>query len=393
MRHTIKALMLAARFLVASTVFLPSLALAEETTAAGQPPATEQPSANSVSGYDMELITASEMYYKLPRINNSASLVWQAKIGDHFQILYIAASEETPRQLTNNDLNNTDPRINDHDEIVWMGGDNKHSDIFLYSKGVVSQLTANNLMNQHPKINNNGEVVWIAGVADSTGKVENYEVFHYAGGTITQVTNNNRFNVQVRINDAGTLMWRGKGDSGCDIFTRTAGATTQITADAALDVNPQLSSNGNMVWERNDGKDDEVVLKLKQAPAPVQITSNGSNDCEPQVNDQGTVVWQGVDGDHWQIFMHADGVTTKLTEGTLENTEPRINDAGDVAWLVHDTDGAGIAVYQAATKMIRKISGSYVGHYSQMVDLNNQGQVAWAGSNGKKFDILMATPQ
>ena len=248
-------------------------------------------------------------------------------------------------------------------------------------------------MNQHPKLNNKGEVVWIGGVADNEGKVENYETFYYADGIITQVTNNNKFNVQVRINDAGTMMWRGKGETGVDIFTRTAGITTQITDDAGLDVNPQISNNGNMVWERNDGKDDEIVLKLKQTSDNVQITTNDNNDCEPQVNDQGTVVWQGYDGSHWQIFMYANGLTTKLTEGTLENTEPQINDSGDIAWMVHDTDGIGIAVYKSTTKTIGKISDSYVGHYSQMVNLNNQGQVVWAGSNGTKFDILMATPQ
>lgn len=393
MRHIIKNLILATMSLTMTGVFLPPSAGAEEATPPGQPPTIGQPASASGSGYGMELITASDMYYKLPRINNSGSLVWQAKVGDHYQILYITAAEETPRQLTDNAINNTDPQINDHDEIVWMGGDKKHSDIYLYAKGVVTQLTANSLMNQHPKLNNNGEVVWIAGVADSEGKVENYETFHYADGVVTQVTNNNKFNVQVRINDAGTMMWRGKGETGFDIFTKTAGVTTRITADAALEVNPQLSNNGNMVWERNDGKDDEILLKLKGTSAPVQITTNDTNDCEPQINDQGTVVWQGYDGSHWQIFMYAEGVTTKLTDGALENTAPRLNSAGDIAWMIHDTDGIGIAVYQAATKTVNKISGSFVGHYSQMVDLNNQGQVVWAGSNGKKFDILMATPQ
>ena len=395
MCHFKKIIILATMFLVMGGVILPNFAVSDETTSPSQTLNTEPPSPTptSVNGYSMQLITASDMYYKLPRINNSGSIVWQAKVGNNFQILYITATEETPRQLTDNALNNTDPRINDRDEIVWMGGDNKHSDIFLYSKGVVTQLTSNTLMNQHPKLNNKGEVVWIAGVADNEGKVENYETFYYADGIITQVTNNNKFNVQVRINDAGTMMWRGKGETGVDIFTRTAGITTQITDDAGMDVNPQISNNGNMVWERNDGKDDEIVLKLKQTSDNVQITTNDNNDCEPQVNDQGTVVWQGYDGIHWQIFMYANGVTTKLTEGTLENTEPQINDSGDIAWMVHDTDGIGIAVYKSTTKTISKISDSYVGHYSQMVNLNNQGQVVWAGSNGTKFDILMATPQ
>jgi hypothetical protein len=393
MRPTLKTLFLATLSLTVAGAFLPPAAGAEEMTPPVQATTTGQPAAAPVSGYDMQLITASNMYYKYPKINNAGSLVWQAKVGKHFQIFYITASEETPRQLTDNALDNTDPRINDRDEIVWMGGDKTHSDIFMYAKGVVTRLTANTLMNQHPKLNNIGEVVWIAGVADSEGKVANYETFHYADGIIEQVTNNNKFNVQVRINDAGTMMWRGKGETNFDIFTRTAGVSAQITADAGLDVNPQISNNGHMVWERNDGKDDEIVLKLRQAATPVQITTNNANDCEPQVNDQGTVVWQGHDGSHWQIFMYADGVTTKLTDGTLENTEPRLNAAGDIAWMIHDTDGIGISVYQAATKTIRKISSSYVGHYSQMVDINDQGQVVWAGSNGKNFDILMATPQ
>ena len=135
------------------------------------------------------------------------------------------------------------------------------------------------------------------------------------------------------------------------------------------------------------------MLKLSQDSEPVQITMNDTNDCEPQVNDQGTVVWQGYDGSHWQIFMYADGVTTKLTEGMVQNTEPRLNSAGDIAWMVHDTDGIGIAVYNAATQTIAKISGNYVGHYSQMVDINDLGQVVWAGSNGKNFDVVVATPQ
>lgn len=393
MRYITKNLVLPTTLFAIIGVFLPTFTVAEETTPPSPLANPTQSSADPAIPYDMQLITASNMYYKLPRINNSGSLVWQAKVGDHYQVFYISASEDTPHQLTNNALNNTDPRINDHDEIVWMGSDKEHSDVFLYSKGVVTKLTANALMNRHPKLNNNGEVVWIAGAADSEGKIENHETFLYANGVVSQITSNNQFNVQVRINDAGTMMWRGKGEKSFDIFSRTAGVITQITNDAEIDVNPQISNKGNMVWERNDGKDDEIVLKLQQSPTPVQITTNDTNDCEPQVNDQGTVVWQGYNGGHWQIFMYADGVTTKLTEGPLENTGPQLNDAGDIAWMIHDTDGIGIAVYQAATKKISKISDRFVGHYSQMVNLNNQGQVVWAGSNGKSFDILMASPK
>lgn len=391
MRYLVKILVSAISLLTLAGVILPPFAGSEQT-ASKLVPATVPLFPDAESGFSLQRISINEMYHKLPRINNVGSLVWQAKVGEHFQIFYKPFADENPIQLTDSDFDNTDPRLNDQDEIVWMGGDDKHSEIYLYSRGEVTQITATALANRHPKLNNYGEVVWIGGAADSAGKVENFEAFHYAAGVVTQVTDNNKFNVQVRINDAGTMMWRGKGDTDFDIFTRTAGVTAQVTADAALDVNPQLTNDGNMVWERHDGTDDEIVLKLNQDADPVQITTNDTNDCEPQVNDQGTVVWQGYDGSHWQIFMYADGVTTKLSEGAMNHTGPRLNAAGDIAWMVHDTNGIGIAVYQAATQMIVKISGSYIGHYSQMVDLNDQGQVVWAGSNGKNFDVVLATP-
>ena len=246
MRHIIKILV-SATTLGTIAAFLPPFAVSEQAATAPVP-AIEQPSAGTANSYTTELITSSDMYNKLPRINNSGSLVWQAKVGDHFQIFYKAVTSEAPIQLTNNALDNTDPRINDQDEIVWMGGDKNHSEIFLYAKGGVTQLTETTLANRHPKLNNNGEVVWIAGSADSDGKVEEFEAFHYVDGVITQVTDNNKFNVQVRINDAGTMMWRGKGETDFDIFMRTDGAITQVTVDGGEEMNPQISSGGNMVW-------------------------------------------------------------------------------------------------------------------------------------------------
>jgi hypothetical protein len=70
------------------------------------------------------------------------------------------------KQLTDNDVIDGSPHINNLGQVVWSGFDGHDFEIFLYDGVQTIQITNNDDEDLHPVINDNGQVVWEADIGD-----------------------------------------------------------------------------------------------------------------------------------------------------------------------------------------------------------------------------------
>jgi PKD repeat protein len=106
-------------------------------------------------------LTNNDYYDYIPAINASGHVVWKAYDGpwgsDPVIFLYDGT---TTTQVTNNCSKYGFHRINDQDQVVWVGPDGSDNEIFLHDGTSTIQLTENDFPDRHPQINANGYVVW-----------------------------------------------------------------------------------------------------------------------------------------------------------------------------------------------------------------------------------------
>jgi len=346
------------------------------------------------AGYNAQRLTTNNYNDKEPRINNNGDIAWLGHTdAGNYEIFRRSAADNEVVRLTVNSQDDTFPWLSESGALAWMGFDGHDWEIYRYQDGAVQQITNNDIDDKYPKINSAGDIAWIAGTADEKGEITDYNVFLFSQGSITQVTTNSQFNVQVRLNNGGDLMWRGKGAANFDIFTKKNGnATVQETSSELLEMYPQLADNGQMVWTKNDGNDEEIMLKLTGDLEATQITNNETPDYMPMFNESGSVVWEGYDGNSTQIFLYSGGGITQLTNSSSDHLSPKINSRGDVAWVATGSDEHGVYILQAASQTLYRLSSTPIGHHNAAIDLNDQGQVVWSGAYNNDFEITVASP-
>ena len=109
-------------------------------------------------------------------------------------------AEYSISQLTNNNYDDYNPRINDSGWVTWYGFDGTDDEIFLYNGTNTTQITYDSFdvfSDQAPRINNSGWVTWYG----SDGHDD--EIFLYNGTDTTRITNNSYDDTQPQINDSG----------------------------------------------------------------------------------------------------------------------------------------------------------------------------------------------
>ncbi|MBW1999261.1 MAG: hypothetical protein JRJ29_15040 [Deltaproteobacteria bacterium] len=236
-----------------------------------------------------------------PKLNNSGYVVWEGHDGNDTEVfLYDGV---TTWQLTDNDKDDSFPRINNTGHVTWFG----EGEIFVFDGLVTEQLTHDNLADSYPMINDRGDIVWFAD--DGNDK----EIFFYdhRTRTITQVTDNDYDDWYPRINGRGDIVWfagvnfgGAYQESDYEIFVYEASSrtTTRITNDSWQDWRPYINSDGDVVWMKGSENGFEIFLYDAGTGDTVRVTDNLYNDYDPQINDNGDLVWCGFDGNDFEIY-------------------------------------------------------------------------------------------
>jgi hypothetical protein len=210
------------------------------------------------------------------RINDSGAVAWRGNgvwLYDGANTIQITADAGFNVQLNNNG------------EVVWEAGDGTRNEIFLYDGSGITQITDNDLKDHDPQINDSGLVVWWG----QTHADSDYEIFRYDDGEITQITDNDYTDWRPRINNSGQAVWVGilelHGD--LEIFYYDGSGITQVTENEGWDHHPQINDNGLAVWE---GQGDVFLFDGTET---VQLSMSGLHDEWPQINNADHVIWSG----------------------------------------------------------------------------------------------------
>jgi Tol biopolymer transport system component len=130
-------------------------------------------------------------------------------------------------QVTENDYNDSNPRINNNGIIVWWGWYPNYStegapkpEIFLYDskKDVILQITNDEYTDQFPQISDLGYVVWMG----YDGHDWEIYLYDYEAGSTTQLTDN-AYDDELPHISSHFVVWQGKVDNQYEIFRAIIG--------------------------------------------------------------------------------------------------------------------------------------------------------------------------
>lgn len=334
------------------------------------------------------------------------------------------AGEFSIIQITQNEINDDGPTVNDFGRVVWQSGSFNSFEIITYHKGITTQLTDNNFQENHPQINNSNQIIW-DGTIDSSSV---YEIFYRENGETTRLTYapSDSFiysNLFPRINKNGAAVWKqfatimiydgvnilpiaeevygspspNINDNNQVTWVKGSGLTSevffydgsnliQITDNAFEERFAQINNQGMIVWEVRDGDDWDIVLfdgsEIKK------ITDNDTSESPARINNRGHLVWSGFDGNDSEIYFY-DGIEThQVTNNEMNDFNPQLNDKGTIVWQGGDGATSHIFVYNDST--VSQLTTNFQPNWAPSI--SNTGYITWWGTDGDDRDIFLAKP-
>lgn len=245
-------------------------------------------------------------------------------------------------------------RINNRGQIVyvgWLDGSTRSSqEIFLYDNGTTVRITNDNVQNVTPDINDDGTLVWARGIGpiDPITGEPSQEIVMYRGGVLTRLTDNGDSDAGPSINSLGEVVWRRYMAPGCrgpfmDIYhydgQRIRAITTDGVPEQVANQGARINDLGQIVWTRFDfcAVPWESDIMLYDNGVTTQLTSTEIAPAAPDIDNLGRVAWFDRDTAFHSIKFWDNGVTTLLTDW---GSGPLLNDRGHVAFSRwHDTTG------------------------------------------------------
>jgi hypothetical protein len=317
-----------------------------------------------------------------PRINSAGQVVWEGWDGADWEVYlwngisiqHLSAGSDTAR----------DPQIDSAGNVVWQGWNGSEWQIYRWDGSTAQELNrpGEDLFAQ---ISACGYVVW-----QGWGAGSDYEIHLWNGTTIQSLTSNATDDFRPQINSSGQVAWSGwDGTTDTDIFFWDGSVVQKLTSNNVGDNNPRINDAGWVVWEGWDGNDYEIFLW--NGSSIQQLTNNDWDDLKPQINSTGQVVWEGGDGTgDWEIYRWNGSTVTQLTNNgpTQWDRYPQINDAGQVTWMSYD--GTDYEIYLWNGTATLQLTNN--GRDDVFPQINSAGQVVWKGHDGVDWEIYLYTP-
>lgn len=285
-----------------------------------------------------------------PEISNG-QIVWQAKVGNNWEIFHHNLTNGTTSQITSNMVNDLNPKT-DGNTIVWLGNAaNPEVSFYDIASGTSSAIPAiEGVANLGFPVIANGKIAWAAGV-----DLQDIYLFDIASGTTTNISNSSLNDISPLIN-AQTVAWSqldaGDPTDESDDVIRTmlydisSGTVSEAALDYIWPENPQSEGRLN-VLTLFDGDDNDVFVNYSRGPR-YQLTDDTIEDNDAGISGDSIVWLKGVaDGAevYTATFSHSDGdpvpdLLDNCPSVDNENQLDSDNDGiGDACELDTDADG------------------------------------------------------
>lgn len=288
------------------------------------------------------LISTYSVDNKNPQINNHGDIVWQGVdplSGDDSEI-FLRFSGGSIRQMTDNDEDDQDPQISERNStygyppsFVYSRGPNIY---FIYYYTIVNDYTGeawlhNTGLSANPDICETADFItyiawqsWINGGWDI--------ILSDPDGNRPISANDATDDTMPKLSNSGNIYWIG---GGCLKYSDDFGHTGQTIACGTDITQFEINDSHHVVWSDSGVFGNLGIFHYNPTTdSTVQITDNEYDDIEPDINNSGYMVWSGHDGNDYEIFHFnpTTGDILQLTDNTVDDRNPKINNHNAVVW-------------------------------------------------------------
>jgi hypothetical protein len=282
------------------------------------------------------------------------------------------------------------PDINDRGAIVFhrrLWPSLPQIEIMLYDRGKLTQLTDDNIRDVFPRINNHGHIVWSRDI-DEDGRLR---IVRWTDGTAETVSNpaGPFADHGADINDSGHVVWSRSPmvpPDNTEIFLFNGVTTQRITDDTFSNQTPRINVHAEFVFTQYNfyvspwvsdifGYFNRRLRRLSNAQDTLQY---------PDINDHRQVVWHGASSG---VSLWDNGITTTIIATNAGGAH--INNVEDICFSRRDF------VYQEGEiwlwrqgKLLQLTDGSFGGNFSA---LNNRGEIAFQYGRVRSYGIALFT--
>lgn len=277
-------------------------------------------------GFEVVEVTEGPVFHAQPQTNNCGEFAYFTGYPWHTTSEVWLYDNGSIIRITDNELPDATPDINDDGTIVWtrnfdgnIGGEimvrTGHDEVPL-SPG------------QNPVINNRGAIAFDRPV-DPNCPWGSYMML-YDGGTFHELIQPDRSNQLPAINDQSMVLWTNYDFSSCIMFDWTseillwdAGKLTSLPSGSPYPQSGGINDIGEAVWSDID------IVELYQA-GETAILSDGA---VPSINDHADVAFSRW-GPYWVAWAWIDGQFYQLSFDPpgINNFHCDINNDREVAW-------------------------------------------------------------
>ncbi|GMU38204.1 MAG: hypothetical protein KJ057_17750 [Phycisphaerae bacterium] len=313
-------------------------------------------------GYRLIQVTRNDNLELQPKNNNLGQFVFAKRIGtfgederddimfyDGEQLINITSDTRHPRR-------DATPDINDNGNIVWrraigpQGPFGRTTEIMIYSDGETYRLTDDDLDDRAPRINNLGHIVW--NKADRLGCLEtSAQLMYYDGEDFYQLTDDLYSNQGAEINDRNQIVWTRydfcdypNWDS--DVLLWENGVVTQLDAPEEFEPqNAHINNLGVVAWQTRNRDTGVNSIRLWRDGVTTVFTDWGWN---PRLNDLGDIYflrWHD-DVQLWQSWAFLNDQLYQLSNDGFSNYDGDINNAGRIIWQSGDIPWSDIRLLE-----------------------------------------------
>lgn len=281
--------------------------------------------------------------------------------------------------------------INNSGQITWVRqaqvpGPNL-TEIMRYDQGTITRLTDNQISDLWPKINDRGEVVW----ESPTGVNGEWEIWIWRDGAARRLvevwppgTAPNKDNRGPAINNLGHVVWYRMGEEQCDIvdgeiWLYDEDGPRQLTDAGLSNQSPDINDFDEVVWTRynfcSNPWSSEILL-LTNGVARVISTPDQLNPQLPAINNLGQAVWHYYDPtvgpELVSVAFYHDGVASRLM---TRGTGARLNDNSWIALSMYDETATSVQLWLILPDATLQLTDEPPNNAAQ--DINNYGEIAW----------------
>jgi hypothetical protein len=305
------------------------------------------------AGYEIVQVTQNPYYEPFPRINNHGQIVFTAWLDTSSRLteeIFLYDNGELI-QLTDDEIQDVGPDINDDGTIVWARGlgpihpstGEPSLEIVMYRDGEITRLTDNAVHDAAPRINNLGQVVWDRShdVYACGGYL--IDIFMFDGKRIIQITTDaipeQVENQAPEINDFGEIVWTRYDfcnpppgyNFRSKIMMYSGGVISELTTEQVAAMVPDINNRGQVVWSSLDTATGNLGIELWEAGITTLLTDDGDN---PAINNHSDIAFQRWDdtSQRWNAWLYRYGGFYQLTDDDRDDNVPDINDGREVAW-------------------------------------------------------------